>query len=722
MLRKFFFFISFQSYECTKSHVVMNNALLPSIAQLGTGGYWIAFLAALFETTIGLGLILPGSTIILFLGALSARGNLHVGELICFAISGAIIGDNINFYLGRRYGAKWLHGGFWLLKPDHMEKAKYFMDAHGAKSIFLGRFIPSVKEIVPFIAGSVRMQPRIFMFWNVLGAVGWGVEWVIAGYIFAQSLNLAVVWLSRAGLFFAFLLIFGGILYVFKWLIVRNGKQFFIISASLCRSIKAAVIKNEHVALWIQNHPRSISFLKARFDTAVFSGLTLSILTLAFIYVAALFGGIVEDLITADPIVAADIRIANLLSTLRTDTLTHVFTWITVLGKSKLILGFMAISVGLFWLWRKHHYILPFLITVVGSETFTHIGKLAFHRPRPETAVYAEHSFSFPSGHATIAVAFYGFAGYLTARFAHGWNRKANIFFTTMLLIIMIGFSRIYLGVHYVSDVWSGYLVGAMWLIITISLSEWFRQKEKDERSIPPVAGARPISFVLVFIAVAFYVAFSLNYHPTPAPVISNSTVVVQQSMNVFTNGRMKYTETLVGERQEPLNFIFLAKNDGELVAALRQAGWTLTDKAGISSFIKAAKALILRKAHPSAPISPSFWHAKIQDFGFAKVSGLNWFSNAQHVKIWRTDFLFKNQSNIYVGMANANHGFKWGLVPKISPDLDAARELLYQDLNRTGKIADRLKIRLVKPQIGKNFMGDQFFTDGKAYIISLAR
>ena len=72
--------------------------------------------------------------------------------------------------------------------------------------------------------------------------------------------------------------------------------------------------------------------------------------------------------------------------------------------------------------------------------------------------------------------------------------------------------------------------------------------------------------------------------------------------------------------------------------------------------------------------------------------------------------------------MADANHGFKWGLVPKISPDLDAARELLYQDLDRTGKIADRLKIQLVKPQIGKNFMGDQFFTDGKAYIISLAR
>jgi len=190
----------------------MLNKLLPSIAQLGGWGYWIAFLAALLETTVGLGLILPGSTIILFLGALSARGDLDVGDLICVAVLGAIIGDNINFYLGRRYGAKWLKGGFRLLKAGHIEKAGHFMDAHGAKSIFLGRFVPSVKEIVPFIAGSVKMKPGTFMFWNVLGAVGWGCEWVLAGYIFAQSLNLAAVWLSRAGLFFAFLFICGGIL------------------------------------------------------------------------------------------------------------------------------------------------------------------------------------------------------------------------------------------------------------------------------------------------------------------------------------------------------------------------------------------------------------------------------------------------------------------------------------------------------------------------------
>lgn len=696
------------------------NHLLPSIEHFRVGGYWIAFFAALLETTIGIGLILPGSTIILFLGALSARGYLDVGDLIWFAVLGAILGDNVNYYLGRKYGAKWLKGGFWLLKANHIEKARYFMDAHGAKGIFLGRFIPSVKEVAPFIAGSVRMNKRTFMVWNVLGAVGWGFEWVLAGYIFAQSLHLAELWLSRAGLFIAFLLISGSALYFFKWLIIRKGKQFLIISISLSQSIKEAVIKNEHVLLWTQKHPRSISFLKARFDPAVFSGLTLSIFTLAFVYVLALFAGVVEDLITSDPIIAADTRIANLFFVFRTDELTNVFTWITMLGKSQVILVFIFISVAVLWLWRKKYCMLSLFVAVAGSEAFTYFGKMAFHRPRPEMAVYAEHSFSFPSGHATIAVAFYGFVGYLLMRFSQSWNRKVNIFFTTILLIAAIGFSRVYLGVHYISDVWSGYLVGAMWLITAVSLSEWFKHKERGGQHVSPVGGARPISFVLVFIAVLFYVVFSMNFHPPLASVPLKSAVVVSKSIDIFTSEQMKYTETLTGDNQEPVNYIFLADNDSHLVAALQQAGWILTDKADISSFVKAVKALILKTPHPSAPISPSFWNAKIQDISFVKMAGPNWLMNAHHVRIWRTNFVLENGNSIYVAMVNANDGFKWGIIPRIAPDLDTERELLYQNLVSTGKIASPLKVQLVKPLIGKNFMGDQFFTDGMAYMISV--
>jgi hypothetical protein len=268
--------------------------------------------------------------------------------------------------------------------------------------------------------------------------------------------------------------------------------------------------------------------------------------------------------------------------------------------------------------------------------------------------------------------------------------------------------------------VWSGYLVGAMWLIIAVSFPEWLRHKNRGDPSMTPVAGARPISLVLVLIAILFYVGFSINYHPPLASVPAKSAVVVSQVTDIFTREQMKYTETLMGDRQEPINTIFVAKNDRQLVATFQQAGWVSTDKADIASFVQAVKALILGTPYPSAPISPSFWNAKIQDISFAKVPGPNWLRNARHVKIWRTNFLLKNGAKIYVGLVNANYGFKWGIIPKISSDLDSERELLNQDLALTGKIESRVKVQLVKPLIGKNFIGDRFFTDGKVYIITL--
>jgi undecaprenyl-diphosphatase len=129
---------------------------------------------------------------------------------------------------------------------------------------------------------------------------------------------------------------------------------------------------------------------------------------------------------------------------------------------------------------------------------------------------------------------------------------------------------------------------------------------------------------------------------------------------------------------------------------------------------------VILKTPYSSAPISPSFWNAKIQDLSFAKPINRNTLSNAHHVRIWRTKSLSKNGNHIYVGMANANEGIKWGVIPKLSPNIDVERELLYQALNLSEKIKSYQKEQLVKPQIGTNFTGDQFVTDGKAYIISV--
>ena len=125
-----------------------------SVAQhAGLWGYWFALLAALAETVFLVGLFMPGSTLLLVMGMLAGQGVFDLGDLLFFAIVGATLGDNVNYFLGRRYGRHWLREDRWFLKTEHVEKAEGFFNRHGGKSVFLGRFVPSVKEIMPFIAG-----------------------------------------------------------------------------------------------------------------------------------------------------------------------------------------------------------------------------------------------------------------------------------------------------------------------------------------------------------------------------------------------------------------------------------------------------------------------------------------------------------------------------------------------------------------------------------------
>ncbi|RMF99889.1 MAG: phosphatase PAP2 family protein, partial [Nitrospirae bacterium] len=684
----------------------LTNHLLPSIGQFHIIGYWIGFFAAFLETIIGVGLFLPGSSLILILGALSARGYLDTGDLLWFSIIGAILGDNANYYLGRRYGARWLKHGFWFLKAEHVEKASSFMNEHGAKGVFLGRFIPSVKEIVPFIAGSLKMNKTKFMLFNILGAIGWGLEWVFAGYIFARALNLAELWLSRAGIFFTFLILLVAFFYLCKWVVLKKGKKIATVLLSLWISLKEAVADNEHVSLWMQRHPRCVSFLQGRLDRRRFTGLNLTILTLAFFYVMALFAGIVEDLITSDPIVSADIRIANLVSAFRTPAIIRVFTWITLLGKSEVILAFFFISVIILWLWGKRYSMISLLVSVSGSVAFTSVSKLLFHRPRPAVAVYIEHSYSFPSGHATIAVAFYGLIGCLLIQSVATWKRKVNIFFATVVLIVAIGLSRIYLGVHYVSDVWAGYLVGSIWLIAGFTFEGWLKSRSAGMGSVMPHRAAWPVSVILVTLGLGFYLLFSLNYHPQKRLPGEEKGTVVSDYADVFTGEQLKYTETIFGERQEPLNLIFLADNDRVLKETLKQMGWVMTDRPGLSTFYRALKSLALKLPYPSAPVSPSFWNGRIQDMSFSKVTGKNWLVNARHLRIWRTRTMLEKGKNIYVGLINRIEGLRLGIIPEISPDLDSEREKICNDFRKVFNTENIKMVQIVIPQTGKNFIG----------------
>lgn len=175
----------------------------------------------------------------------------------------------------------------------------------------------------------------------------------------------------------------------------------------------------------------------------------------------------------ANIIINADLQANAWLSAWRNPAVVKIFLLVTLLGEvpTIIVLG-LAVSVFL-WLKHKKRDLIALWLTIFSSEGVAFVAKIIFHRPRPLNAVVLETSASFPSGHATIAIAFYGFVAYLLVRDIKNKKIRALITLGSVILMLAIGFSRLYLGVHYVSDVVGGYLVGLLGLIIGIGFAEW---------------------------------------------------------------------------------------------------------------------------------------------------------------------------------------------------------------------------------------------------------
>lgn len=169
-------------------------------------------------------------------------------------------------------------------------------------------------------------------------------------------------------------------------------------------------------------------------------------------------------------ITSFDYQVEHFFVTIRSPLLTQIFTLITALGAWYSITT-ITIAGTIFLIYKKKNdWIIPFLNSVLDASLTMYITKIYFHRQRPLDALITEKSFSFPSGHAMISVALYGFITYMLCQTITKKSHKRIIIITGTTLIFLIGLSRLILGVHYFSDIVGGYLIGTMWLMVGIAL------------------------------------------------------------------------------------------------------------------------------------------------------------------------------------------------------------------------------------------------------------
>jgi undecaprenyl-diphosphatase len=166
---------------------------------IGRYGYLVIFLGVMAESA---GVPLPGETVLIVSGALAHRGVLDLGDVMFFGILGAVTGDQVGYWVGRKGGRPFVlrWGRYLWITSQRLASAQAFFDRHGGRAVFFARFITGLRVFAALAAGTSRMPWGRFALYNALGGTVWATAAVSLGYFLWASISLVEHWVGRASL------------------------------------------------------------------------------------------------------------------------------------------------------------------------------------------------------------------------------------------------------------------------------------------------------------------------------------------------------------------------------------------------------------------------------------------------------------------------------------------------------------------------------------------
>lgn len=590
------------------------------------------FLLALSESVPIIGAVVPGTAVILALSALVPSGVLLLWPLLIAATLGAIAGDGLSFWLGHRYHREIL--GFWPLNrhPELIQSSEAFFERHGAKSVFLARFVPGVRAFIPLLAGMMGMVVSRFYTVNVVSALAWASSHILSGVLVGATFRVLGSAAKPLAILLVVLLVAGWtLLHIMRWTL-RRGVPYFIDALGRLR-------------YWAGTHDSWLSRrLSHLLDPSRPEVRTLAVSAVLLVGAAWLFFGILEDVVTGDPLLLADSALYHALQELRTVPGDTVMIAITELGDTTVVAAVTLIV--LLWLmwkrsWRTAAY---WLIAIAGASALNSVIKVALHRARPGELLYSGWSaFSFPSGHSTVNVVLYGFLAFLIAReIRPAWRLVVVLGAAT--LIFLIAFSRLYLGAHWFSDVLGGLAFGSAWLAL-LGLSYLGRQAGRIE----------PIGLLAAGCS-ALILAGGLNIYRSHATDSDRYAVKVRTPSMAASDWWASDWQQLpvrridlTGETNEPLTFQW-AGGLPELQDVLQRNGWR--DSADWT-LLNALNWLSVQNDPAALPVIPLFASGRLPSLTLVRTnSGGALTSSRLVLRVWVVDFELTNgrTSPLWIG------------------------------------------------------------------------
>ncbi len=259
-----------------------------------------------------------------------------------------------------------------------------------------------------------------------------------------------------------------------------------------------------------------MSFLSQRLSPTRVTGLPVTVLVIATAYFALLYIGTMLNIFRDSRIIQFDVWLSEALSGFRSPPVLRVFGIATAFGYWAVVMA-MALAVSCqLWLNDRQRYLPGLWIALAGNQITVHVLKIIFERTRPALAYYPEASFSFPSGHAAVSAAFFGFVTCMLIRervVGTLMPRAGGLF-----AILLVGTSRLVLGEHYLSDVVNGYLVGGLWA--------WFGMWLVTHNGTGPAATPVRSPVWHLFVGLAILVLTTVGIWMLAADYLATKTII----------------------------------------------------------------------------------------------------------------------------------------------------------------------------------------------------
>ncbi|MCL5782046.1 MAG: bifunctional DedA family/phosphatase PAP2 family protein [Patescibacteria group bacterium] len=389
------------------------------------GGYVFLFIISIVEAIPFIGSFVPGHTAVIISGFLARVGVFNLYYVITLASLGAVIGDMIGFYMGRRYGMRLIDRlkPYLFIKDEHIAKTKAMVTKHTGKALILGRFNPITRPLMPFIVGTSDSDIVRFWIFNMIGGILWASASVLLGYVFGLGYHAA------AGIFGRMLLIATLVIILIVW-----GYHFVNVRFHIFRKYELFALGLNLISLWalaktIGDAWASASFM-ANFDIAmnIFMNDHAPQIAIAF----SKFIGIVANV----PVIIA-------------------------FG------GVVAVVLAFRRYWRES---VLFVLSLASTGFVLGLMKEFFLRVRPDNALVYLSDPSFPSGHSAIAAALFVIVAYCLAFRISNVHYRETAIALCVLVVFSIGVSRLIINVHWASDVVAGWSLGVFCATASILL------------------------------------------------------------------------------------------------------------------------------------------------------------------------------------------------------------------------------------------------------------